>query len=95
MKLETSSLPPPPPGTDRDLAHALVLLCRAVEVGWIQDKADLGELIGHLAEGRDWGVQEAMYEIMDGKLCVSFLDDEVHCDLAAFLAYLRQWHVGI
>lgn len=95
MKLETSSLPPPLAGTDRDLEHALALLGRAVEVGWIQDKADLSDLIGHLEQGNDWGVQEAMFEIIDGKLCASFLDDEVRCELAAFLAHLRRWYAAV
>jgi hypothetical protein len=71
------------------LKEAAALLQRAMEVGWIQDKTDLSQLLDHLKKGRDYGVEDAAFEHIAGMLRVSFRDEHVTCEPHQMIEHLR------
>jgi hypothetical protein len=85
----------PPLPSDEALRAAVLLLHRAVEVNWVQDATDLEELATYLAQGNDWGVQEAMFEPIGGKLRASFLNEEAWCEIDPFVNYLSDWYARL
>jgi len=81
----------PPLPEEPSLSEAIRLLCLAVEAGWVQDKADIGELAAHLVSGRDWSVQDASFDLIAGRLRVTFRDERVTCDVQPFVKHLVAW----
>ncbi|HSI65721.1 MAG TPA: hypothetical protein VLE43_21525, partial [Candidatus Saccharimonadia bacterium] len=69
---------------------AAVLLRQAMDVGWIQGKDDLSELLAQLEQGRDYGVQDAAFEHIAGMLRVSFRDEYVTCEPHQMIEHLRK-----
>jgi hypothetical protein len=72
---------------DRDVAACWNLVVRAIEVGWLDDD-ELRELLEHLREHRDFGVEELLFNHIGDRLRVSFLDDQATCQPAAMTAAL-------
>lgn len=60
---------------------------RAIDVGWL-DSDELRELISHLRDRRDFGVEELLFAHVGERLRVSFLDDKASCSPAAMIAAL-------
>jgi len=70
------------------LGHAWTLIERGVE-GRMLLEEDLSELVVHLAEGRDFMVDELGFEFVGGALTVAFLDDEAECNPGLLVDALR------
>ena len=70
------------------VGHAWTLIERGVE-GRMLLEEDLSELVDHLAEGRDFMVDELGFEFVGGVLTVAFLDDEAECDPGLLVNALR------
>jgi hypothetical protein len=71
------------------LEDAVALLQQAIDVGWLADKEDLSELLTHLKQGHDYGVQDAMLEHIGGMLHVSFRDEHAICEPHQMIKHLR------
>ncbi|WP_147263384.1 hypothetical protein [Roseimicrobium gellanilyticum] len=71
------------------LEDAAGLLQQAIDVGWFSDKEDLSELLTHLEQGNDYGVQESMFEYIAGMLHVSFHDQYAICEPHQMIKHLR------
>ena len=72
---------------DPDVATCWSLIVRAIDVGWL-DSDELRELISHLRDRRDFGVEELLFAHVGERLRVSFLDDKASCSPAAMIAAL-------
>lgn len=72
---------------DPDVAACWSLIVRAIDVGWL-DSDELRELIAHLRDRRDFGVEELLFAHVGERLRVSFLDDNASCLPAAMISAL-------
>jgi hypothetical protein len=72
---------------DPDVATCWSLVVRAIDVGWL-DSDELRELISHLRDRRDFGVEELLIAHVGERLRVSFLDEKASCSPAAMIAAL-------
>ena len=74
----------------RALGHVWTLIERGVECGWVED-VELAMLIQNLARGRDYGIEELLFDphLEEGRTRVSFLDDDDDCSTEALLEVLR------
>jgi hypothetical protein len=72
---------------DPDVATCWSLVVRAIDMGWL-DSDELRELISHLRDRRDFGVEELLFAHVGERLRVSLLDDKASCSPAAMIAAL-------
>jgi len=72
---------------DPDVRDCWGLIRRGLEVGWL-DRAEIGELIEHLRERRDFGVEELLFAHSGDRLRISFLDDTATCSPGAMMEEL-------
>jgi hypothetical protein len=72
---------------DPDAATCWGLVVKAIDVGWL-DSDELRELISHLRDHRDFGIEELLFAHVGDRLRVSFLDDKASCSPAAMIAAL-------
>jgi NhaP-type Na+/H+ or K+/H+ antiporter len=72
---------------DPDAATCWGLVMKAIDVGWL-DSDELRELISHLQDHRDFGIEELLFAHVGDRLRVSFLDDKASCSPAAMIAAL-------
>jgi hypothetical protein len=72
---------------DPDVATCWSLIVRAIDVGWL-DSDELRELISHLRDHRDFGIEELLFAHVGERLRVSFLDDKASCSPAPMIAAL-------
>jgi hypothetical protein len=63
------------------------LVVKGIEVGWL-DQGELRELLEHLRNHRDFGVEEVQAAHVGDCLRVSFLDEQVTCSPSAMIAAL-------
>ena len=74
---------------DPDIRACWYMVVRGLEVGWL-DAEELRSLIEHLRDGRDFGVEELLFEHLGDRVRVSLLDDERRCAPATLLAQLEE-----
>lgn len=72
---------------DPEAAACWSLVVNAIGVGWL-DPDEMRELIEHLRERRDFGVEELLFAHVGDRLRVSFLDDRATCSPSVMLAAL-------
>jgi hypothetical protein len=72
---------------DPEVAACWGLVVNAIDVGWL-DPDEMRELIEHLRDHRDFGVEELLFAHVGDRLRVSFLDDKATCSPSAMLAAL-------
>jgi len=60
---------------------------KGIDVGWL-DPDEIRELVEHLRDHRDFGVEELLFAHVGDELRVSFLDDKATCSPSAMLAAL-------
>jgi hypothetical protein len=72
---------------DPDAATCWGLVVKAIDVGWL-DSDELRELVSHLQDHRDFGIEELLFAHVGDRLRVSFLDDKASCSPAAMIAAL-------
>jgi len=63
------------------------MVVKAIDVGWL-DFDELRELISHLRDHRDFGVEELLFAHVGDRLRVSFLEDKASCSPSAMIAAL-------
>ena len=63
------------------------LVVKAIELGWL-DREELADLIDHLRDRRDFGVEELLFAHIGDVLRVSFLDERVTCSPETILENL-------
>lgn len=71
------------------LEEAVALLQQAIDVGWLPGNESLSELLTHLKQGRDYGVQDTAFEYIAGMLRVSFRDEYATCEPHQMIKHLR------
>ena len=64
------------------------LVIEGIKLGWLIPNK-LRKLIGHLREHEDYGLDELLFEEVNDRLRVSFLDDSAECSLAAMIEELE------
>jgi hypothetical protein len=69
---------------DREVAACWGMIVNAIDAGWL-DADEMIELIEHLRAGRDFGVEELLFDHIGERLRVSFLDDRATCAPTAML----------
>jgi hypothetical protein len=62
---------------DPDVATCWGLVVRAIDAGWL-DSDELSDLISHLRDHRDFGVEQLLFAHVGDWLRVSLLDDKAH-----------------
>jgi len=72
---------------DQGAAACWSLVVKGLEVGWL-DQEELVELLEHLRDHRDFGVEELLFAHVGDSLRVSFLDEQVTCSPSAMIAAL-------
>lgn len=72
---------------DPDVATCWGLVVKAIDVGWL-DSDELRELISHLRDHRDFGIEELLFAHVGDRLRVSFLEDKASCSPSAMIAAL-------
>lgn len=72
---------------DPDVATCWGLVVKAIDVGWL-DSDELRELISHLRDHRDFGIEELLFAYVGDRLRVSFLEDKASCSPSAMIAAL-------
>jgi NhaP-type Na+/H+ or K+/H+ antiporter len=72
---------------DPDVATCWGIVVNAIEVRWL-DSDELRELISHLQDHRDFGVEALLFAHVGDRLRVSFLDDQASCSPSAMIAAL-------
>jgi hypothetical protein len=72
---------------DPEVAACWGLVVNAIDVGWL-DSREMSELIEHLRDHRDFGVEELLFAHFGDRLRVSFLDENATCTPSAMLAAL-------
>jgi hypothetical protein len=72
---------------DPEAAACWSLVVNAIDVGWL-DPDQMRELIEHLRDHRDFGVEELLFAHIGGRLRVSFFDHKATCSPSAMLAAL-------
>lgn len=73
---------------DQSLAPCWKLVLRAIDVGWL-DRDELRDLIAHLREHRDFGVEQLLFAHVGDRLRVTFLHEEATCTEASLLGALE------
>lgn len=72
---------------DPEVAACWSLVVKGIDVGWL-DSDEIRELVEHLREHRDFGVEELLFAHAGDRLRVSLLDDQATCSPAAMMAAL-------
>ena len=72
---------------DPDVTACWGMVVKAIDVGWL-DFDELRELISHLRDHRDFGVEELLFAHVGDRLRVSFLEDKASCSPSAMIAAL-------
>jgi hypothetical protein len=78
------------PSVPSELHHCWRFLIDATAVGWLT-VALLEDLTYCLRTRVDFGVQELLFDFIDGRLRVAFLDDEIFCDAEQLIQCLLQF----
>jgi hypothetical protein len=68
--------------TDPDVRSCWSFIVQGLELGWL-DRDELVELIEHLRQQRDFGVEELLFAHLGDRLRVSLLDDSATCSPVA------------
>lgn len=72
---------------DPEVAACWGLVMKGIEVGWI-DQDELTQLVQHLRDCRDFGVDELLFAHVGDRIRVSFLDDRTTCSSDALVTAL-------
>jgi hypothetical protein len=72
---------------DPDVAACWSLVVKGIDVGWL-DQDEMRELLDHLGDQRDFGVEELLFAHLGERLRVSFLDEQATCSPSALVAAL-------
>ena len=62
---------------------------KGIEAAWL-DEDEVHELMEHLRTNRSYGVAEILFEQIEGRLRVSFLEDRASCSPADLIAALSR-----
>ena len=72
---------------DPEVAACWGLVVKGIDMGWLGPD-EMRELVEHLRDHRDFGVEELLFAHVGDRLRVSFLDDEATCSPSAMIAAL-------
>ena len=73
--------------SDPEVAACWTMVVRGIELGWL-DLEEVRELVEHLRDHRDFGVEELLFAHLGDRLRVSLLDDRTTCAPSAMIAEL-------
>jgi hypothetical protein len=74
---------------DEGVRDCWKFIIQGIKVGWLS-RSEIREVVGHLSRHEDYGLDELLFEEVDERLRISFLDDWAECSPAAMIDELRE-----
>lgn len=74
--------------TDPDVRDCWAFVIEGIKLGWLSPNK-VRKLIGHLRQHEHYGLDELLFEEVDDRLRVSFLDNRAECSTVTMIEELE------